>query len=143
MFLSLSLFIVVPSRYPYISVNNKYSGVDSINISIHPISQEFHNGKLLGYNILYETSCYAIPKVFSQVNVSASTRSYILTGLLPGTEYNIRVAGFTSKGVGPYDFGYAFTSKSTFLDIVICFVSLHWTSEKVVLSARTHEFPRL
>jgi len=118
----LSLFIVVPSRRPYLSVNNKYLGVDSINISIYPVSQEYHNGKLLGYNILYETSCYAIPKLSGQVNVSASTRSYILTGLLPGTKYNVRVAGFTSKGVGPYDWERVFTSKGPFVGIMICLV---------------------
>ena len=117
-FLSLPLFIIVPSGSPYISVNNKYPGVDSINISIHPISQEYHNGKLLGYNIVYQTSCYEIPTLSGQVNVSASTRSYNLTGLVPGTKYNIRVAGFTSKGVGPYYWEYAFTSKWPFLDIV-------------------------
>ena len=129
--LSLSLFIVVPSRDPYLSVNDKHPGVDSINISIHPIPEEYHNGNLLGYNIVYETSCYAIPKLSDQVNVSASTRSYILTGLLPGTEYSIRVAGFTSKGVGPYDWQDAFTSKWPF---VISLVKLHRKSEKVVLS---------
>jgi len=110
-FLSLPLFIVVPSRAPGISVNNKYYGVDSINISIYPIAQEYHNGKLLGYGILYETLCYGIPKVSGQVNVSASTRSYVLTGLLPGREYRIKVAGFTSKGFGPYNYEYPFTSK--------------------------------
>ena len=115
----LSLFIVVPSRSPYLSVNNRYPGVDSINVSIHPISQEYHNGKLLGYNILYETSCYAILKVADQVNVSASTRSYILTGLLSGTKYNVGVAGFTSKGVGPYHWEVVFTSTWLFVDIVI------------------------
>ena len=115
-----SLFDVVPSRHPYLSFNNKYPGVDSIDISIHPISEEYHNGKLLGYNIFYETSCSAAPNLSGQVNVSASTRRYILTGLLPGTEYNVKVAGFTSKGVGPYIWPQnVFTSKQPFVGIAI------------------------
>ncbi|XP_068712588.1 uncharacterized protein [Montipora foliosa] len=100
----------VPSRSPYVSVNNNYPGGDSINISIHPIPEKYHNGKLLGYNIKYRTSCYGIPNFSAQVDVSASTRSYILTGLLPGKQYYIRVAGFTSKGIGPYYWANAFTT---------------------------------
>ena len=107
---------------PYLSFYNKYPGVDSINISIHPISKEYHNGKLLGYNILYETSCYGVPKLSDHVNVSASTRSFILTGLRPGTNYNVAGAGFTSKGVGPYDWQNVYTSKHLFVGIVIFLV---------------------
>ena len=114
-----SLFVVVPSRSPYVYVNKK-QGVDSINISIHPIEEKYQNGKLLGYNILYDTSCYGIPKLSGQVNVSASTRSHIITGLQPGTEYTIRVAGFTSKGTGPYYSKHVFTSKCPFVGVVIC-----------------------
>ena len=104
------------------SVSNKYPGGDSINISIYPIPEKYDNGKLLGYNIKYGTSCYGIPKFSAQVNVSALTRSYILTGLLPGKEYYIRVAGFTSKGIGPYSRENAFTSKWLFVGVVICLV---------------------
>ena len=119
---SFSLFVVVPSRMPYLSFNNKYPGVNSINISIHPIPEEYHNGKLLGYNIRYETSCNGVPKLSDHVNVSASTRSFIFTGLRPGTNYNIQGAGFTSKGVGPYDWQNVYTSKQTFVGIVIFLV---------------------
>ena len=119
---SFPLFVVVPRRMPHLSFNNKYPGVDSINISIHPIPEEYHNGKLLGYHISYETSCYGVPKLSDHVNVSASTRSFILTGLRPGTKYNIQGAGFTSKGVGPYDWQDAYTSKQPFVGIVIFLV---------------------
>ena len=120
--LFFSLFVVVPSRRPYVYVNKKHPGVDSINISIYPIEEKYQNGKLLGYNIWYETSCYRIPKSSGQVNVSASTRSHIITGLQPGTKYRIRVAGFTSKGTGPYDSEYVFTSKCPFVGVVICLI---------------------
>ena len=119
---SFSLFVVVPSRMPYLSFNNKYPGVDSINISIHPIPEEYHNGKLLGYNIRYETSCNGVPKLSGHVNVSASTRSFNLTGLRPGTKYDVAGAGFTSKGVGPYDWQNVYTSKQPFVSIVIFLV---------------------
>lgn len=113
------LFVVVPSRSPYLSFNKKYLGVDSVNISIQPIPVEYHNGKLLGYKIKYETSCYGVPRSYGQVNVSASTRSYELTGLRPGTKYNVAGAGFTSQGVGPYDWQTVYTSKQPFVVIVI------------------------
>ena len=129
-FLSLFIVYVVPSRSPRVSVDKKYRGVNSINILIYPIEQEYHNGKLLGYNIQYETECYKIRKSSGQVNVSASKRSYILTGLLPGTEYTIRIAGFTSKGIGPYNYEDAFTSKWPLVSIVVCLVQLQRKSDK-------------
>ena len=117
-----SFFYVVPSRMPYLFLTNKYPGVDSINISIYAIPEEYHNGKLLGYQISYETSCYGVPKLSDHVNVSASTRSFSLTGLRPGTKYNVEGAGFTSKGVGPYHWQNAYTSKKPIVGIVIFLV---------------------
>ena len=118
-----SLSVIVPSRHPYLSFNSKYPGDDSIKISIHPISEEYHNGKLLGYNILYETSCYGVdPKLSDNLNVSASTRSFTLTGLRPGTKFKVAGAGFTSKGVGPYDWQNVYTSKQPFVGILIFLV---------------------
>lgn len=120
---SFCLIIVVPSKAPDLYVHERFHGVDRINISISPIPERYHNGKLLGYNIVYESGCYKIPKLSAQVNVSASTRSYILTGLLPGTEYYILIAGFTSKGIGPYSHSInVFTSKWPFVSIVMCLV---------------------
>ena len=118
-----SLSVIVPSRRPYLSFNSKYPGDDSIKISIHPISEEYHNGKLLGYNILYETSCYGVdPKLSDNLNVSASTRSFTLTGLRPGTKFKVAGAGFTSKGIGPYDWQNVYTSKQPFVGILIFLV---------------------
>lgn len=99
----------MPSRRPGLYVQEKFMSVDSINISIYPIPEKYHNGILLGYNISYEAWCSQDSS--GQITVSTSTRSYVLTGLLPGTEYYIRIAGFTSRGLGPYESRTAFTSK--------------------------------
>ena len=103
-----SLIILVPSRSPYVQYT--ILGVDSIHLSISPIPEQHHNGKLLGYIILYRASCYLLNSS-GQVNVSVSTTSYTLKGLLPGTKYEIRVAAFTSKGTGQYHYINVFTSK--------------------------------
>ena len=108
--ISLSLISLVPTRSPYLYyVGDKDIKVDSINISIQPIPKEYHGGRLLGYSISYYARC--TQNSSGQVTVSASTRSYILTGLLPGTQYIIRIAGFTSKGSGPSHSRSVFTSK--------------------------------
>ncbi|KAL9953601.1 hypothetical protein ACROYT_G041044 [Oculina patagonica] len=99
----------VPSRSPYFRhIEDKYIKVDSINISISLIPEKYHNGILLGYTISYDAQCSQNSS--GQVTVSASTTSYVLTGLLPGTQYYIRVAGFTSTGSGPNDGRYVYTT---------------------------------
>ncbi|KAJ7374263.1 Protein sidekick-1 [Desmophyllum pertusum] len=97
----------VPSRSPYVQYT--ILGVDSVHLSISPIPEQHHNGKLLGYIILYRASCYLLNSS-GQVNVSVSTTSYTLNGLLPGTKYEIRVAAFTSKGTGQYHYINVFTT---------------------------------
>ncbi len=117
-FLACNIFVVhslplVPSRSPYLYVEEKYIKVDNVNISISPIPEKYHNGILLGYIISYEATCFQNSS--GQVTVSALTRSYVLTGLLPGTHYYIRVAGFTSTGSGPNDGRDVYTSKCSYL----------------------------
>ncbi|XP_068732582.1 uncharacterized protein [Montipora capricornis] len=88
----------VPSASPYFYVQMQRS--DSIRILISPISEQYHNGKLLGYTIIYQDACFR--NSTTQVNVSVLTTTYTITGLKAGTWYDVSVAAFTSKGTGPY-----------------------------------------
>ena len=72
---------------------------DSVYIEWSEISQEHHKGKLLGYTISYRPQC-SDEGSSTQTNVGLSTRTYTITGLLPGTRYDILIAGYTAKGVG-------------------------------------------
>ena len=104
---SLIIFFLVPRASPY--VYYKVLGAHSINISINPIPKQYHNGKLLGYTIRYQDLCQG--NFSLRVNVGVANRSYILTGLKPGKQYKILVAGFTSAGTGPYRNIYLYTGK--------------------------------
>ena len=89
----------VPTASPYFY--HEMSASDSIRIFIYPISEQHHNGKLLGYSIIYQDACSRNTSA-GHVNVSILTTSYTITGLKPGTQYDIRVAAFNSRGTGPY-----------------------------------------
>ena len=113
-FFHLKSFFLVPRASPYVSY--KVLGAHSINISIYPIPKQYHNGKLLGYSIWYQERCRG--NVSQRVSVSVANRSYIITGLQPGKQYKIFVAGFTSTGTGPYYGIYVYTGKWTSLSAV-------------------------
>lgn len=63
------------------------------------ISQEHHNGKVLGYSISYRAEC-SDDHSSVQIKVDIAVKSYTITGLRPGTRYNILIAGYTAQGVG-------------------------------------------
>lgn len=62
------------------------------------ISQEHHNGILLGFYLTYRVQCS--DDEGRSENVGLFDRSYTIIGLHPGTRYDIWIAGFTSGGVG-------------------------------------------
>ncbi|XP_074632006.1 uncharacterized protein LOC141890434 isoform X2 [Acropora palmata] len=77
---------------------------DTLNLTWDSIPEEHHNGRVIGYTIWYRAGCeynYMSPEV--RINVSVSTTSYTLTGLQPGTKYDLRIAGFTASGIGHYE----------------------------------------
>lgn len=84
---------------------------DTLNLTWDSIPEEHHNGRVIGYTIWYRAGCeynYMSPEV--RINVSVSTTSYTLTGLQPGTKYDLRIAGFTAAGIGHYEHRDFFTS---------------------------------
>ncbi len=67
------------------------------------VQQIDHNGVLITFEILYVPLETFIGVLYSTVvNISASNRSVILTGLQEYVEYNISVRAYTSVGAGPF-----------------------------------------
>ena len=87
----------VPSEGPG-HVEYKIVSPDSVYIEWSEISEEHHNGELLGFYISQHAQCSDDERW--STNVGLFQRSYIITGLHPGTRYDIWIAGFTGRGVG-------------------------------------------
>lgn len=106
-------FLLVPSRAPsYISLTDVES--TRIKVTWNPVPRQYHNGRLLGYKVYFrETAYYSNPSESSSssITVSNPNATYVtLTGLLPGQRYDVSVAAFTSKGVGPRSYRYYVTT---------------------------------
>ena len=91
------LHFSVPSEGPG-HVEYKIVSPDSVYIEWSEISQEHHNGILRGFYIAYRAQC-SEGEGWS-THVGLFDRSYTITGLRPGTRYDIWIAGFTARGVG-------------------------------------------
>ena len=85
----------------------------------YPISQNYVNGKLLGYTVFYRyyISWYS----FESVNISSPNATQLtLKNLRPAQRYRISVAAFTAKGVGPRSWEFNATTGES-----IAFIKLH------------------
>lgn len=92
------LIFLVPSEGPH-HFEYRIISPDSVYIEWSEISEEHHNGNLLGFRISYRPEC-SDEGSSTQIDVNLWTRSYTITGLLPGSRYDILIAGYTAKGVG-------------------------------------------
>lgn len=85
-----------------------------------PLSQNFVNGKLLGYRIYYRESSYYW-SAYQTVNTSSPYPTHAkLKDLKPGQQYTVYVAAYTSKGVGPFSYSYYATTGMSLLDNSLC-----------------------
>ena len=89
---------VVPGYVPWVYGRNR--GSNSIEIYWSPIPEENRHGVLLGYVVYFRR--YGSYENFTTVKVNANTHVFRITGLSEATEYEIKVAGRTSVGEGPY-----------------------------------------
>ena len=75
----------------------------------YPLPQYYANGKLLGYTIYFRETSYW--SAYQSVNTSSPYHTQVrLKDLKPGRQYVVRVAAFTSKGVGPWSYNYYATT---------------------------------
>ena len=92
------LCCVVPGYVPWVYGRNR--GSNSLEIYWSPIPEENSNGVLLGYVVYFRR--YRSYENFTTVRVNANIHALRLTGLSEGTRYQIKVAGRTSVGEGPF-----------------------------------------
>ena len=92
------LCCVVPGYVPWVYGRNRAS--NSLEIYWSPIPEENSNGVLLGYVVYFRR--YRSYENFTTVKVNASTHVLRITGLSEATRYEIKVAGRTSVGEGPF-----------------------------------------
>ena len=99
---SCVLSVSVPSKAPnglQVTISDFTS---DLLVEWNPLSQQYANGKLLGYTIYYR-DYNIVWSPYKSVNTSGhSPTRYTLRGLKPAHEYLVAVAAFTSKGVGPW-----------------------------------------
>ena len=90
-----------------------------VELDWHPISEEHRNGRILGYIVNWETSCYSEQDEhfhYGSVNVSAPNTTVTVCDLSPGLDYRFGFAGYTSTGAGQvYHRDDIFASKSVVL----------------------------
>lgn len=108
------LFILVPSRAPSnIRLSNVRAG--EVKVQWDALSQQYINGRLLGYTVYYEEYPYYYSYLRQSVNTSsANVYMVILRGMKAAQQYRINVAAYTSKGVGPQSYSRYITTGKTF-----------------------------
>jgi hypothetical protein len=95
---TLLFHITVPSVPPpgVLAVNTSST---SLLIEWDPLPKAQTHGVLRGYMVYYKRRAFE-NRPWILLHASPTTRAIEITGLRKFTKYNIRVAGFTSKGVG-------------------------------------------
>ena len=96
------LSVSVPSKAPNGLRVTSSEFTSDLLVEWNPLSQQYANGKLLGYTIYYR-DYNIVWSTYKSVNTSGpSPTRYTLKGLELAHEYLVAVAAFTSKGVGPW-----------------------------------------
>ena len=100
----------VPSRAPNGLRVISFEYTPDLLVEWNPLSQQYANGKLLGYTIYYR-DYNTVWSTYKSVNTSSpSPTRFTLKGLKLAHEYRVAVAAFTSKGGGPWSaYEYAVT----------------------------------
>jgi len=75
-------------------------------VKVHwdPLPQQYANGQLLGYRVYFNEYPYYSYLEETVNTSSADVHMVILRNLKAAQRYRIRVAAFTSKGVGPWSY---------------------------------------
>ena len=92
------MIVAVPEAFPT-NVTGFNQSSTSLFVEWRHIPHQYRNGILLGYKIFYAPKKWYQP-MFSKT-VNSTRESTTLDNLEKYTWYVIKVAGFTSKGLGP------------------------------------------
>lgn len=106
-------FFLVPSKPPESVTAEKLKGAESIKVTWSPVPFGFVNGLLMGYSIKYRRLITAEKEVLRTVEETAiakATDHSIRLDVQTYSVYDIKVAAFTQKGMGPYS-DYVFGGK--------------------------------
>lgn len=93
------MFLIVPDAYPT-NVTGFNKSSTSLFVEWRHIPPQDRCGILLGYKIFYAPKDSNQP--FKTITVDSTRSSTTLENLKKYTWYVIRVAGYTSKGLGPH-----------------------------------------
>ena len=121
----------VPRRAPNGLRVTSFEFTSDLLVEWNPLSQQYANGKILGYTIYYR-DYNIVWSTYKSVNASSpfSTQA-TLKGLKPAHEYLVAVAAFTSKGVGPWSaHEYAITGMF-WNDCFISYLLLAWHRQTI------------
>jgi len=92
----------VPSRAPSGLQVTSFEFTSDLQVEWNSLSQQYANGKLLGYTIYYR-DFNIVWSTNQSVNTSSPNSTQVtLRGLKHAHEYLVAVAAFTSKGEGPW-----------------------------------------
>ena len=90
--------MIVPNASPNLKPVGYNTTSTSLNISWKAIARSDINGVLRGYTLFYKP--YSLHETVRNMTVPSDKLYIHLTGLRKYTEYELRVAGVTSKGTG-------------------------------------------
>lgn len=88
-----------PSKAPQHVEPTAYNS-SSVYLKWNPPPDNTHNGAITGYQVVIQGG--ASWDVLSNVTVSASTPTLLLTNLTAGVRYKVMIAAATKIGFGPY-----------------------------------------
>lgn len=81
-----------------ISVYNTSS--TTLEVTWHPIPEQYHFGQLLGYRIFYKDTTTTNTSDYESLDVGPDAQEVDITGLNKYRNYVVQVAGFNRKGEG-------------------------------------------
>jgi len=90
------LGFIAPSRPPN-NVIAHSNGTSVIYVAWEPVDQKFIHGVLRGYKVRYKEHAQMNPADWIVKTISHNTLRTNVTGLKPGTEYELQVSAFTIK----------------------------------------------
>ena len=100
-----SFFSLVPSKPPQSVAAERLKAAEFIKVTWSPVPFGYVGGLLMGYSIKYRRIVTAEKEVLpleEEIAIAKSTDLFIFLKVQTYSIYEIKVAAFTQKGMGPY-----------------------------------------